>query len=41
MTTPQGDLSALPLMLELDDINALWDRKDSHRPLRPPVGRKF
>ena len=27
MTTPQGDLCALPLMLELDDINALWDRK--------------
>ena len=27
MTTPQGELSALPLMLELDDINALWDRK--------------
>ena len=27
MTTPQGELCALPLMLELDDINALWDRK--------------
>lgn len=27
MTTPQGGLCALPLMLELDDINALWDRK--------------
>ena len=27
MTTPQGDLCALPLMLELDDVNALWDRK--------------
>ena len=27
MTTPQGELCALPLMWELDDINALWDRK--------------
>ena len=27
MTTAQGELCALPLMLELDDINALWDRK--------------
>ena len=27
MTTDQGELHALPLMLELDDINALWDRK--------------
>ena len=27
ITTPQGDLCALPLMWELDDINALWDRK--------------
>lgn len=27
MNTPQGSLSALPIMLELDDINALWDRR--------------
>ncbi len=27
MTTAQGELHALPLMLELDDVNALWDRK--------------
>ena len=27
ITTPQGDLCALPLMWDLDDINALWDRK--------------
>ena len=27
MTTPQGDLCSLPLMLELDDINALWERR--------------
>ena len=27
MSTAQGELCALPLMLELDDINALWDRK--------------
>ena len=25
--TPQGDLCALPTMLEPDDINALWDRR--------------
>ena len=29
MTTPEGELCALPLMLELDDINALWDRRVS------------
>jgi peptidoglycan/xylan/chitin deacetylase (PgdA/CDA1 family) len=27
MKTPQGDLFALPIMLELDDIHALWDRR--------------
>ena len=27
MTTAQGELHALPLMWELDDVNALWDRK--------------
>ena len=27
MTTPQGELYALPMMLELDDIHALWDRR--------------
>jgi peptidoglycan/xylan/chitin deacetylase (PgdA/CDA1 family) len=27
MTTPTGDLHALPMMLELDDVHALWDRK--------------
>ncbi len=26
MTTPSGDLHALPIMLELDDVHALWDR---------------
>ncbi len=26
MTTPNGELYALPVMLELDDIHALWDR---------------
>ena len=25
--TPQGELFALPIMLELDDVNALWDRR--------------
>ena len=25
--SPQGELFALPIMLELDDINALWDRR--------------
>ena len=27
MKTRSGELSALPIMLELDDINALWDRR--------------
>jgi len=27
MKTSQGELFALPIMLELDDINALWDRR--------------
>jgi peptidoglycan/xylan/chitin deacetylase (PgdA/CDA1 family) len=27
MQTPQGSLFALPILLELDDINALWDRR--------------
>ena len=27
ISTPKGDLCSLPLMWELDDINALWDRK--------------
>ena len=27
MKTSDGDIHALPIMLELDDINALWDRK--------------
>ena len=27
MKTSQGELFALPTMLELDDINALWDRR--------------
>ena len=27
MKTPDGDLYALPIMLELDDVNALWDRR--------------
>jgi peptidoglycan/xylan/chitin deacetylase (PgdA/CDA1 family) len=27
MKTPHGELFALPIMLELDDINALWDRR--------------
>ena len=27
MKTSDGDMHALPIMLELDDINALWDRK--------------
>ena len=27
MNTPSGGLVALPVMLELDDINALWDRR--------------
>ena len=27
MNTPGGGLVALPVMLELDDINALWDRR--------------
>ncbi|MGK0171994.1 MAG: allantoinase [Gammaproteobacteria bacterium] len=29
MTTPTGELHALPIMLELDDVNALWDRNVS------------
>ena len=27
LKTPQGELCALPIMLELDDVNALWDRR--------------
>jgi len=27
MTTARGDLCALPIMLELDDVHALWDRR--------------
>lgn len=27
MNTPQGELLALPVMLPLDDVNALWDRR--------------
>jgi peptidoglycan/xylan/chitin deacetylase (PgdA/CDA1 family) len=27
MKTPQGELFALPIMLELDDIHALWERR--------------
>ena len=27
MNSPQGELFALPIMLELDDVNALWDRR--------------
>ena len=27
MKTPEGELFVLPTMLELDDINALWDRR--------------
>ncbi len=27
LKTPQGESYALPVMLELDDVNALWDRK--------------
>ena len=27
MTTPEGTLHALPVMIELDDCNALWDRR--------------
>jgi peptidoglycan/xylan/chitin deacetylase (PgdA/CDA1 family) len=27
MTTPSGQLHALPLMWELDDVNAVWDRR--------------
>ena len=27
MKTPAGELTALPIMLELDDVNALWDRR--------------
>jgi len=27
MSTPQGDLTALPILLELDDVNAMFDRK--------------
>ncbi len=27
MKTPDGELSALPVMLPLDDVNALWDRR--------------
>jgi peptidoglycan/xylan/chitin deacetylase (PgdA/CDA1 family) len=30
--TPEGELFALPIMLELDDVNALWER-------RVPIGR--
>jgi allantoinase len=27
MTVPTGEISSLPIMLELDDVNAMWDRK--------------
>ncbi len=27
MTTTEGDLFSLPIMLELDDVHALWDRR--------------
>lgn len=27
MTTPEGELFALPIMLELDDVHALWERR--------------
>jgi hypothetical protein len=27
MKTPEGELFALPVMLPLDDVNALWDRR--------------
>ena len=27
MSTPHGEICSLPLMLELDDVNALWDRR--------------
>ena len=27
LKSPHGELSALPIMLELDDVNALWDRR--------------
>jgi hypothetical protein len=27
MTTPRGELHALPLLWDLDDVNALWDRR--------------
>ena len=27
MKTPEGELFALPIMLELDDVHALWDRR--------------
>ncbi|MFQ6027747.1 MAG: polysaccharide deacetylase family protein [Dehalococcoidia bacterium] len=27
LKTPEGDLQALPMMLPLDDVNALWDRR--------------
>jgi peptidoglycan/xylan/chitin deacetylase (PgdA/CDA1 family) len=27
MTTPHGELHALPLLWDLDDVNALWDRR--------------
>jgi len=27
MTTPSGDLTALPIMWELDDVISMWDRK--------------
>ncbi len=27
MTVPVGEITNLPIMLELDDVNALWDRK--------------
>jgi allantoinase len=27
MNTPEGELLALPVMLPLDDVNALWDRR--------------
>jgi peptidoglycan/xylan/chitin deacetylase (PgdA/CDA1 family) len=27
LTTPQGELFALPIMLELDDVHAMWERR--------------
>jgi hypothetical protein len=27
LTTPQGELFALPILLELDDVHAMWERR--------------